>query len=506
MKNKKEKDSNSKRKNVKKNSQNSSFDDEDSKYEKIKDITLKRARNPYTIFLMEQYKKEKDKNPEYKKNVIEYRKDCDVKWKKLSENAKEKYEALSEKEREKYKNDVEQIRILFFNQNKEGATAYRIFLNEKLKEAIDTDANPQDVKKEASKEWAQMSNEDKAEWKKKKKENDTWWDRCKKTRNVNAYSVFIQKKFEELKKDDDDATLTFKEVSKYWNKLSDKEKLKYKRFADDINEERRKAKDIYEITHGIQPARPAGAYRLFLSQVAKEGKLKGKKNPLVEGKRLWENLDNEEKDYYLKLSHRVHLCYIYKKMKFKEFQRKLTPIRPLTARSLFFKKLKGTDLPEGSKNFMEYANEKWKQLSEKEKKKYFEQAEEEKKKFEKKKNRNPDKIFNYPQKALSAFNFYIKEKVSEFKEENPDVPVNQVLKEMSQKWNELKQKQKEKYNKKAEKDKKRFLEQQEEFKKNGYYTQAKTPTNTASKKTQKSQSQKKRSQKKSASPKKSNKK
>jgi hypothetical protein len=505
MKTKKEKESNSKKKSSKKNSQNSSFDDEDTIYEKIKDITLKRGRNAFTIFLMEQYKKEKDKNPDYKKNITEFRKEYDAKWGKLNDTAKQKYQNLAEKEKEKYKNDVEQIRILFFNQNQEGATAYRIFLNEKLKEAIESDANPQDVKKEASKEWAQMSNDDKAEWRKKKKENDSWWDRCKKTRNVNAYSVFIQKKIEELKKDNDDATLTFKAVSKYWSKLSDKEKLKYKKYADEINEERRKAKDIYEITHGIQPARPAGAFRLFLSQAAKEGKLKGKRNPLVEGKRLWDNLDNEEKEYYLKLSHRVHLCYVYKKMKFKQYQRKLTPIRPLTARSLFFKKLKGTDLPEG-KNFMEYANEKWGSLSTKEKKKYEEQAEEEKKKFEKKKNKNSDKIFNYPQKSLSAFNFYIKEKVSEFKEDNPDVPIGEALKKMSQKWNELNEKQKEKYNKKAEKDKKRFLEQQEEFKKNGFYTQTKTSTDGTSKKTQKSQSQKKRSQKKSASPKKSNKK
>ena len=39
-----------------------------------------------------------------------------------------------------------------------------------------------------------MSNEEKNEWKKKKKDNDNWWERCKKTRNVNAYSVFIQRK------------------------------------------------------------------------------------------------------------------------------------------------------------------------------------------------------------------------------------------------------------------------------------------------------------------------
>ena len=503
MKTKKEREnSQSKKKNTqKKNSQNWSYEDEDSKYEKIKDITLKRGRNSYTIFLMDQYKKEKEENPDFKMNIVDYRKKCDKKWNKLSDSEKKKYERLSAKEREKFKNDVEQIRILFFDQNKEGVTAYRIFLNEKLREGFESEANPKDIKKEASKEWAKMSNEEKNEWKKKKKENDSWWDRCKKTRNVNAYSVFIQRKFEELKKDDENNELTLKSISKFWNKLTDKEKEKYKKYAEEINEERRKAKDIYEITHGIQPARPAGAYKLFLSQVAKEGKLKGKKNPLAEGKRLWDSLDDDEKEYYLKISHRVHLCYVYKKMKFKEFQRKLTPIRPPTARSLFFKKLKGAELPEG-KNFMQFANEKWKELSEKEKKKYVEYAEEEKVKFEKKKKKNPDKIFNYPQKALSGFNIYIKEKTPDFKEENPDVTGNEIFRELSQQWNDLSDKQKAKYYKKAEKDKKRFLEQQEEFVTNGYYTQTKNVASVS----KKTQSQKKRSQRKNASPQKSTKK
>ena len=79
---------------------------------------------------------------------------------------------------------------------------------------------------------------------------------------------------------------------------------------------------------------------------------------------------------------------------------------------------------------------------------------------------------------------------------------NEVLKKLSQDWNELPGNKKAKYTKKAERDKRRFLEQQAEFKKNGFYTQTKNSALT-SKKTQKTQSQKKRSQKKSTSPKKS---
>ena len=104
---------------------------------------------------------------------------------------------------------------------------------------------------------------------------------------------------------------------------------------------------------------------------------------------------------------------------------------------------------------------------------------------------------NY-EKILQSF----KQNAPDMKDENPDLTGGEVIKKLSQDWNEMPEKQKAKYNKKAEKDKKRFLEQQAEFKKNGFYTQTKNST-LSSKKTQKTQSQKKRSQKKSTSPKKS---
>ena len=44
-------------------------------------------------------------------------------------------------------------------------TAYRIFLNEKLRNVFKSDASPKEFKKIASKELANMNNEEKNEWK-----------------------------------------------------------------------------------------------------------------------------------------------------------------------------------------------------------------------------------------------------------------------------------------------------------------------------------------------------
>ncbi len=65
-------------------------------------------------------------------------------------------------------------------------------------------------------------------------------------------------------------------------------------------------------------------YWELLKILIKIKRKKKKKNQFIEGR----NLNNDEKEFYLILFHRVHLYYFYKKMIFKEFQRKFSPIRP----------------------------------------------------------------------------------------------------------------------------------------------------------------------------------
>ena len=78
----------------------------------------------------------------------------------------------------------------------------------------------------------------------------------------------------------------FKDISKAWSHLSNKEKNKYYEYANEMNEEWKKRRDFFEIINGIRPKRPAGAYKIFLSEKAKEDCFKGNVNLYSEGKKF----------------------------------------------------------------------------------------------------------------------------------------------------------------------------------------------------------------------------
>ena len=95
--------------------------------------------------------------------------------------------------------------------------------------------------------------------------------------------MFVQKKAEEYKNNDE--AFGFKDCSKLWKKASEKEKKKYAKYAEELNEERKKMREYFEISKGIKPKRPMGAFKIFLQEMAKEGKFNGK-NAFKEGSQL----------------------------------------------------------------------------------------------------------------------------------------------------------------------------------------------------------------------------
>ncbi len=116
----------------------------DEKIDQImKDITLKRPRNPYTHFVLNEVNQIKSKNKDKKISIKELSANCSQKWKKLKNNERKKYEKMFEEEKTKFKSDIELVRhYLFkdFNSNVKHPhppTAYRIYLNEKLREGFE---------------------------------------------------------------------------------------------------------------------------------------------------------------------------------------------------------------------------------------------------------------------------------------------------------------------------------------------------------------------------------
>ena len=134
----------------KKNTQKSSVATDDQIDEIIRNITLKRPKNAYTQYVLTEIDKFKKKNKGELVPLMELNKQCAEKWKNVSDSEKGKYEKLYEAEKEKYKKDLETVKHYLFkdyNETRKSApTAYRIFLNEKMRAGLDTGEDPQQMK------------------------------------------------------------------------------------------------------------------------------------------------------------------------------------------------------------------------------------------------------------------------------------------------------------------------------------------------------------------------
>ena len=449
----------------------STLEDEEKIDQIMKDITLKRPRNAYTQFVLKEYEKYKLKNGDAKIVLKEFNASCADKWKKLETSEKKQYIKLYEDEKSKYKNDLELVRhYLFKDYNdtvRSSPTAYRIFLSEKLREGFEKGYDPKEVKKEATSEWAKMSNEEKQVYKDKKKENDNWFQKAQKIKKITPIALFIQKQIDEAKENHKEPP-QLKEIAPAWKKLSKNEKKVFEKYAQELNEEKEKLQDIYEITHGIKPKRPKGAYRIFLQEKAKNNEIKS----LAHGHELWNKLSEAQKEEYFNKSHRCQLAYRYKNMIYKKQIKKMIPKKPGGAIIQYLKEKKGQKAPDGEK-WLSYWRTMYSKLTPEQRKKYEEKAEKAKEIYEKKMEQFENKVFDMPKKPHSAFTLFVAERMPEIKKEKPKIATSDMLKLIAKEWQEGKNVDHSVYNKNAEKEKKRFKKQLSEFKKNGYYTKSK---------------------------------
>ena len=348
----------------------------------ISNITLKRPKNPYTQYVLSEVEKYKKKNKDKKIQLPEFNKICAASWKKLSDGDKEKFEKAYEDDKQKYKKDLETVKHYLFKDygdaRKGVPTAYRIFLNEKMREGFDKWKDPKDVKKEAKEEWSKMSEKEKQIYFDRKKDNDDWFSKAKNINRVTALSIFIQKSIEAAKNSHKNPP-TIKDIAPGWKKLSSSEKRKYEQYADEINEEKKQMRDIFELTHGVKPSRPLGAYKIFLQDKAKNDELKS----LQHGKELWDKLSQDEKDEYLVKAHKLKIAYIYKKMIYKKRIKKLMPKRPGGAVQQFLKEKKGQK-PANGESFLTYFRNVYENLPASQKKNMKKKLKKQKKDMKKK--------------------------------------------------------------------------------------------------------------------------
>ena len=421
----------------------------------------------------------------------------------MKDGEKKKYAKLYEDEKVKYKSDLELVKHYLFRDFNDtvyrSPTAYRIFLNEKLREGFDQGLDPKDGRKDAGNTWAKMSDEEKKVYTEKKKENDNWFLKAEKIRKITPIALFIQKKIEEAKEKHKEPP-ALKEISPAWKKLSKNEKKSFEKYAQEINEEKEKLRDIYDIVHGIKPKKPAGAFRIFLQEKAKNNEIK----TIQDGHEMWKQLSEDQKEEYLTKSHKCLLAYRYKKMIYNKKIKKMLPKRPKGPFQEFLKEKKGQKPAKGEK-MLPYWKKVFDGLSEAQKKKYVEKADKDKERYERQMLQFQGKVFDMPKKPQSGFNLYVQDRMPDLKKAKPNAPVTALIKQIAKEWKEEKDVDTKQYNKNAEKDKRRFKKQLKEFQKMGYYTKDKSETEdetdarSKSKKSQKKKSSSKASTKKTKS-------
>ena len=448
----------------------------DEKIDRImKDITLKRPRNAFTQFVINEIEQIRAKNKNATIKIAEWNPKFSEKWQNLKEADKKKYQKLFEEEKAKFKSDIELVRhYLFkdFNDTIHSApTAYRIFLNEKLREGFEDGSDPKEIKKEAASQWNKMSDKEKNVYYDKKKENDNWFLKAKKIKKITPITLFIQKRIEEAKEKHQEPP-SLKEIAPAWKKLSKSDKKSYEKYAQEINDEKEKLQDIYDIVHGIKPKRPAGAFRIFLQEKAKNGEIKS----LNDGHEMWKQLKEEEKEEYLTKSHRCILAYRYKKMIYQKKIKKMYPKKPKNALQIYLKEKKGQKPANGEK-WLIYWTTVYSGLSEDKKKKYEEKFQKAKEAYEKKMAQFKNKVFDMPKRPPSGFLMYVSDRMPDLRKEKPKADTSTLLKQIAKEWQENKVSNQGEYNKIAESEKKRFKKQLKEFTKFGYYIRSREDKN-----------------------------
>lgn len=449
--------------------------------DQILNISLKKPTRAYNFYLKEMKETRKKFAND---NITNISHECSKKWANLSEEQKLKYQKMQEEDEKVYKEHLALVKKYILEKPlRESATAYTIFLDEKVKKAIEEDADPKEAKKAARAEWKSMSDADKAVYEEKREKHKELYEALRRNKGrVSGYTLYIKDVLMQAKEKNEKITLI--DCAEKWKKLKSSAKQKYQDYADEVREERERLRDMYEITFGIKPKRPIGAYKFFMMELAKEGKLDGK-NPFVEAAKLWTQLSPEKKERYQKVAKKRQLAYIIKKEEYNSSVRKSTGKAP-TGFNLFVSDMKDKvteEIPENS-NLFEYCYKKWQTVDAETKNKYNKRAEEEKVKFENRR-KDMDEKHDMPKRPITPYNRYVSERFNSVREKVGQ-DVNQVFKAIADEWQELNPKVKEKYIKEYQGEQEKYKQLMEEWEETKTTTLKSSTPSTNKKRPQKS--------------------
>lgn len=443
-----------------------------------REITLKKPLNAYQLFIREKHAEAKKKNE--KVELTEISEEWAPKWNAMDKDDKAPYEADAKKEKEKYDADFLIVKsILVQDYDKDGATAYRLFANEKIRESVmkGEKKTEKQIMKEAREAWDKMNAEQKRPWNIKKKENDEFWKTADQ-KGLTPFGLYCKRRL--LEAEEKREAIDNETIAEDWKNLSDEEKNAVKDDMLKIKAERKRACELRDAVIGIKPTRPAGAFGIYCSEH------KGESKGIEELKNNFNGLSSDEKDGYEEKARKLQLEYKYKQKLYNDGRKTREPSKARNAYSFFAQSLKGKILPKGYQNFGTYTGELWRDLSSEEKEKFEKMAEKDKERHDKAVKNAENRIYNKPKKARSAYNFFVEEKAKGMKLAEGE-ELGEKAKDWAPEYNKLTKKERAVYEKKAKKDEEEAAEKLKMFNEKGYYIDKKLAEELREKKEEKAE-------------------
>ena len=434
----------------------------------LENFTLRRPGSTYGIFYSETSAK---LNQKEKKNFNEMdrNKIIATKWAELSKEEKEKYKELKEKNKNRYEYEIEVIRHYLFRDYNDtiqsSNSAFKLFENEKMRESFEKnlDLDYKEIKEKIRLDWKNLTTEERKTYFERQKENNSYYKNVKQIKKVNGITMYIQKVIEMAKMKDQEVP-SLEEITNSWKGLPKELKIKFKNYAKAINNEREKVNDIFELVNCAKPKKPVGAYKIFVQEKLLENEIEN----FDDAKVLWDKLDDDEKEKYLKKAHRLQLAYQYKKMIYDKRIKKILPKKPNIFNE-FYKEKKREKRFRGIRNQILEIRKEFEKLSKEEKENYRKKFEIEKKKYDEKMKAFQNCVFDLPKQPVSSYKLFYNERYSQLKKENKKLEEDKLKNIIEEEW-EDNEYLREKYTSIAEENKKTFKKQLKEFHKLGYYT------------------------------------
>jgi hypothetical protein len=410
--------------------------DENNFEDVILEISLKKPVRAYNYYLNEMRSTFKEKDL----NITSVSHEFGKRWTMLTEKEKQKYLDMEEEDKQRYKEHLAAVKKYILEKPlKESATAMTLYLDEHVKEAIENDKDPREARKEAREKWKLISEKEKNIYEEKKEKHMELYDSLKQARGrISGYILFIKDQLMQAK--EKEIRMTIVDCAELWKKAKPSIKEKYMIYADEIREERERMRDLYEITFGIKPKRPLGAYKFFMMEQAKEGKFNGK-NAFKEASKLWSALSIENKERYQKIAKKRQLAYVIKKADYLSSVRKLVGKSP-SPFNLFVNEMRDKHKENTSTDKMfDLCSEKWEKLDREAKKKYFDLAKEGREKMKEEFLESHDA----PKRPIAPYTCYYSEQFPLIQKKNPKMAANEIMKEVAEQWKILSEKEKNKY-------------------------------------------------------------